>query len=1201
MVLRWRLKKEELVRRIPEHIQETRTLYDILPPKSSSSGREFARIVNLLLFHDGRRNGRTVSIFDDRAGDYLGLDAFETKGKSIAVGYQHKFFPSPMGGNYRGNIEHSLQTTIESLKKREIHFDKWILITPQDFIQSATRKTGGDVSWFEGLSKKYKLPFAIEHWGHTQLQALFIETPSIGLYYYPELFTDGALRRKTIQSTRTMYDEALKKEHGRIEFVGMSVYKQEAARAVPMENIYIPLSVIPNDANENDPEVPRRNPIDFLTPGMRHVILGDPGAGKTTLLKFLALFGQSEPLQQRFGAASKEGVTRFESDDRLPIFIRLRRYADALKNNADLSIIEYIRRNIAADFSISDISGEFIAYYLESAKAVLLFDGLDELPNPSFKVRIRNRIRTLAASYPGNTIVVSSRIYGYDSKVGFEDNYFHHHRLAKLRIEEIEQFARDWYDARLERPHDREEYLGSLLGILRNEEHVAIRELARNPLLLTIIVLVHRIDAVLPDERHVLYQKCTETLLNTWHTWKFHDMDRLHRAKVDRLNMQRMQAIAYWMHHEMGKAESGRQSVVPYKALHDHLTKHIRSETPPNPEYAAEDIATAFIEFVQDRAGLLMEIGEQKFSFIHLTFQEYLTAAHIKTLSELNGVKDAWGTEIVDHCGDPRWREVIRLLVAAYGSDVSQEFLVDSILTIEHAAASIAQLLGGLLLDGVAAAQMKKEKILELILIVASNCDEASELKSTMNILRLCRSKIDGESRILPELLASISPKRDADGRTRLRLTGMAIGVSLEDIWNSCGCGPRREAGMLSLLAGSSQHQDSSSLFRQELKLLSYVAACDLLEGPEGNFYAVLFQSVHEAVNPELGRQRTFDLLLTTLAGGQIWNAPPPYLLSYLLQLSQGVTFRRYGWALARALVAAPERDERVAGVPTRTDLGLQRDLCLIRALERVRTRDLPRDKDHDQNPRHEYNPLAMARDLAFQRVRALASALRRDRVLKSHGKERRFVRDEAVNEIPSPDGTSSIWRYMSSDPTISVHIAKSLSDVFGLEPVDLWQETIMAVFLPSLVGRIHAIDFKNWQVTNDHFTAGMETLADIYAASFQLIIDGLLFVTGYHDPDEYWLRKHLGFDNKMIAEHTTVASESRTLLSSIANKTRGRHEAPLRIAHCIRDLAYGDETSIDNFEKIVSSNSLVYRKIFERCFWRPEKEELKRGPRKRK
>lgn len=77
-------------------IPETRTLYDILPPKSPASGRKFARIVNLLLFHDARRRGEVITLFDDCAGDYRGLDAFQPDRKHIAGGFQHKLYPCPL-------------------------------------------------------------------------------------------------------------------------------------------------------------------------------------------------------------------------------------------------------------------------------------------------------------------------------------------------------------------------------------------------------------------------------------------------------------------------------------------------------------------------------------------------------------------------------------------------------------------------------------------------------------------------------------------------------------------------------------------------------------------------------------------------------------------------------------------------------------------------------------------------------------------------------------------------------------------------------------------------------------------------------------------------------------------------------------------------------------------------------------------------
>jgi hypothetical protein len=152
-----------LTLRPPRRIQETSPLFDILPPHGTASGREFARIVNLLLFHDSRRNGRTLTLFDDRAGDYHGLDAFEKKDEIISVGYQHKFYPCPLSSDHRSDIEKSMLKIAAALKEPKPRLVKWILIAPQDPVESATRRAGGDVTWFESLKPKHNLPFEIEH------------------------------------------------------------------------------------------------------------------------------------------------------------------------------------------------------------------------------------------------------------------------------------------------------------------------------------------------------------------------------------------------------------------------------------------------------------------------------------------------------------------------------------------------------------------------------------------------------------------------------------------------------------------------------------------------------------------------------------------------------------------------------------------------------------------------------------------------------------------------------------------------------------------------------------------------------------------------------------------------------------------------------------------------------------------------------
>jgi predicted NACHT family NTPase len=104
--------------------------------------------------------------------------------------------------------------------------------------------------------------------------------------------------------------------------------------------------------------------------------------------------------------------------------------------------------NIQADFSLKGADLDFFEYYLESGQAVLLFDGLDELPSSHFKTTVRDRIRSLLLTYPGNSAVVTSRIVGYEEPFRFAADEMRHFRMSLLQLPEIEQFVRDWYRVR---------------------------------------------------------------------------------------------------------------------------------------------------------------------------------------------------------------------------------------------------------------------------------------------------------------------------------------------------------------------------------------------------------------------------------------------------------------------------------------------------------------------------------------------------------------------------------------------------------------------------------------------------------------------------------------------------------------------------------------------------------------------------------
>ncbi|HEY2584768.1 MAG TPA: hypothetical protein VGI81_03260 [Tepidisphaeraceae bacterium] len=152
----------------------------------------------------------------------------------------------------------------------------------------------------------------------------------------------------------------------------MSVYKPDAAKDIAMEDIYIHLQLV----SENDPDSddgPRTDPLTVLQPGSQTIILGDPGSGKSTLLRFLSLVGQTPSLRRRVNAPADV--------IRLPIYVTLRRYADELKSNPNLSLLDHIVASVQAGFSLKAADLPFFEHYLESGQAIVCFDGLDELPN----------------------------------------------------------------------------------------------------------------------------------------------------------------------------------------------------------------------------------------------------------------------------------------------------------------------------------------------------------------------------------------------------------------------------------------------------------------------------------------------------------------------------------------------------------------------------------------------------------------------------------------------------------------------------------------------------------------------------------------------------------------------------------------------------------------------------------------------------
>jgi hypothetical protein len=180
-----------------------------------------------------------------------------------------------------------------------------------------------------------------------------------------------------------------------------------------------------------------------------------------------------------------------------------------------------------------------------------------------------------------------------------------------------------------------------------------IKSLAANPLMLTIIALVHRIEAELPHERVKLYDKCVTTLVETW--------DKVRGMKTT-LRRRLLEKLAYWMHNQPG--EKGRTREVREGTLRLQLAHFLQSDPKNNmDEDRIRKEVENFITLVKSRSGLLVERGEGVYTFSHLTFQEYLAACDIE--KRLAHSTDALWKEIQPHLHGAHWREVILLLLGS--------------------------------------------------------------------------------------------------------------------------------------------------------------------------------------------------------------------------------------------------------------------------------------------------------------------------------------------------------------------------------------------------------------------------------------------------------------------------------------------------------------------------------------------------------
>ena len=459
--------------------------------------------------------------------------------------------------------------------------------------------------------------------------------------------------------------------------------------------------------------------IDALAEDSPLVLLGDPGIGKSTFLNFVAwLFSRpaTNALIERLGWY-------------LPLPMVLRELPVRGVRDFDGLLEAFLSREMSAPLLGND--RRYLTQTLEEGRAFLLLDGIDELGGREARENLRSAVFDGIARYPACRWLLTSRIIGYE-EAPFDREHVRldreaspegsaaelrrtpprrgsgeHHRtlmdiesvstermirrfagresaggrvavryIAPFDDRRIASFAHNWYVYREAAATRAGANANHLVRAVHADE--SILRLARVPNLLTMMALIHRIEATLPHGRALLYERIAEAYLESIDKFRGissspHDLPRkkgwLARVGIE-MQRRRMSegapdatailmdadTVKGWLSEEMG-----------------------RSDTSPDTPSAVE-----FLKVVGRRSGLFLPRGEGRYAFVHLSFQEYFAAVALKR--EVTRLRWAKGNAsrlgfdrdtLAGWAGLSVWRETFSFLFELLASEEDDDWHAD--------------------------------------------------------------------------------------------------------------------------------------------------------------------------------------------------------------------------------------------------------------------------------------------------------------------------------------------------------------------------------------------------------------------------------------------------------------------------------------------------------------------------------------------
>ncbi len=473
----------------------------------------------------------------------------------------------------------------------------------------------------------------------------------------------------------------------------------DMADPISLRQVFVPVRLALEDVRDEDLGKVAERPEEEQEPGEAAwevlgrepfvALSGRPGSGKTTLVQAVIselCGGQPSVLRSQTRAIPVPFILR--GIPGLDQVVSLEQLFDAWwpgqeeQAAADGMALDRTR--------LSDVLQPVGDAQLQEQPVLLLLDGIDEVGG----VATRQRLLDVAvmARDRGYRVLITGRPTGLgdlqvalplispnqDDAVVMAIQPFH---LLPFAWPQIDRFITHWYDLRGEWVRRKTEGVRQFKKHLADPHRRALLVLARRPIFLTLMALVHCTENQMPEGRARLYERIIDLYL-----------DRQERHRQRQATLQGKPMPRHWPANETRlvlahlawrsqfRGSKGVHASEPhwrqFRWRQDDVVTLVRTQIAEGPgrfiglrPHDAEDLVAFFLH----PAGLLVAPTEGEVQLAHLSFQEYLCAWFLHERGVLEGLRQYLAGELFVHLDQPGWNEVGMLLLCIRAAATNNE------------------------------------------------------------------------------------------------------------------------------------------------------------------------------------------------------------------------------------------------------------------------------------------------------------------------------------------------------------------------------------------------------------------------------------------------------------------------------------------------------------------------------------------------